>query len=97
MEEQFILFSKLHPKQAVEVSDLCETLQKINDPYLSITECVPEVETDGNNFFSIEKITMKLEKKGEDMTLSQSLLNQINDIIDEDYYWFFQPLKTQSK
>lgn len=31
---------------------------------------------------------MKLEKKGEDMTLSQSLLNQINDIMDENYYWY---------
>lgn len=55
MNENFVLFSKLHPIQAAEVSDLCETLQKINDPYLSVTECVPEVETDGNNFFSIEK------------------------------------------
>ena len=59
--EEFILFSKLHPKQAAEVSDLCETLQKIDDPYLSVTECVPEVETDGKNFFSSchEKILFK--------------------------------------
>ena len=88
MNELFIQFSKLHPQQAAEVNDLCDALQKINDPYLSITECVPEVESDGKNYFSVERITMRLEKKGDDITLSQLMLNQISDIVDEDYYWY---------
>ena len=88
MDEVLNLFSKLHPKQAAEVNDLCKALQTISDPYLSIIECFPEVKSDGKNFFSVEKITMRLEKKGVDMTLSQSLLNQISGIMDEDYYWY---------
>lgn len=88
MDEVLNLFSKLHPKQAAEVNDLCKALQTISDPYLSIIECFPEVKSDGMNFFSVEKITMRLEKKGVDMTLSQSLLNQISGIMDEDYYWY---------
>lgn len=87
MNEKLVLFTKLHPDQAAEVNDLCEALNKIKDPYLSVTECIPEVETDGKNFFSVDKITMKLEKKGEDITLSQLILNQVCEILNEDYYW----------
>ena len=88
MNEKFLLFSKLHPNQAAEVKKLCESLRKISDRHLSVIECVPELETDGKSYFSVEKITMKLEKKGEDITLSQLFLNQIREIIDEDFYWY---------
>ena len=88
MDEAYNLFSRLHPKQAAEVNDLCISLQKISDRHLSVIECITEVESDGKNFFSVEKITMKLEKKGEDTILSQSFLNQISGIMDEDYYWY---------